>query len=195
MQQTVLFKFIVRTRVSSEQNNSKTCRLLISGERYHNSRDKGGISISMSVHGDRDNTSPCRKLASVVSTRDLHFYDDLFSHFYSLGKKGPVSCNSGAVEPMVNARTDETHTTARAILSLRGNDNTWLHTLLYADTGVPLLPGALIYFLPVYLSQYTANGGKNVLKEGQTYRELFVRNGLSKYEGQSDRLGTSHSFL
>lgn len=40
--------------------------------------------------------------------------------------------------PKVNATTEETHAAARAILSLRGNDNTPPHMLLYQDTSVSL---------------------------------------------------------
>lgn len=62
--------------------------------------------------------------------------------------------NGDVVESKVNADPEETHTMVRAILSLRGNDNTWLHTLLHADTSVPLLFGTLIYFLRARLNQY-----------------------------------------
>lgn len=54
-------------------------------------------------------------------------------------EKKRIDIGNGVVESKVNARAEETHTMVRAILSLRGNDNTWLHTLLHADTSVPLL--------------------------------------------------------
>lgn len=89
--------------------------------------------------------------------RDLHFYDHLFFHFYSLEEKRSISRGKdgvAVVESKVNASPEEAHTIVRAILSLRGNDNTWLHTLLHADTSVPLLLGTLIYFLRVCSNQY-----------------------------------------
>ena len=86
-------------------------------------------------------------------------------------RKESISCGNGVVESKVNARAEETHTMVRAILSLRGNDNTWLHTLLHADTSVPLL-------LWEHTDILSSRGGgeyfgtnsecKNVFKERQT---------------------------
>lgn len=111
----------------------------------------------------------------VIPREICTFTTSYFSISIPFEKKRSISCGNGVVESKVNARAEETHTMVRAILSLRGNDNTWLHTLLHADTSVPLL----LWENTDILSSgcvWTNSECKNVLKERQTYRErIYVR--------------------
>lgn len=97
---------------------------------------------------------PLNEIGDGDFARDLHFHDDIFPHLYSLGKKSLALLYTRAgsvVEANVNSRAEETHTTAKAILSLKGNDSTWLHALLHACTSVlPLLGTPMLYFPPMF---------------------------------------------
>lgn len=111
----------------------------------------------------------------VIPREICTFTTSYFSISIPFEKKRSISCGNGVVESKVNARAEETHTMVRAILSLRGNDNTWLHTLLHADTSVPLLLWENTDILSSGCA-WTNSECKNVLKERQTYRErMYAR--------------------